>query len=807
MRHLLPLLLCLLIQFAAQAQTDQTLRGRIVDAQQQPLEFVTVALVRTTDQQAVQGTLTNAAGEFVLHYATPGAYQLMVRFVGYQPYQSEAFTLASRDWGTLVLTASAAELGEVRVFGKQDLVTAENGNLSVNVAGSTTAAGQTAYDLLRRAPGVAISRDNVVSLNGKQGVRLMLDGKLVYLESADLVALLKTLPANAISNIDLLANPGVQYDAAGTAGLINIRTKKGMAEGLNGAFTVGVSHWYTPKTNADLNLNYRRGRLNLYGTYNHQIGHYAYRYTLYRVQRDTIYDSPTRDTDKRSNVNATLGADYQLDDHQTLGLALSTNQRFGPGLTHTITRISPEATGQLLRTLYATNDYYFQRANRYNASLNYRWQDSTGRTFSAAADYGYFDGGSRNLQPNVYRSPEGTTLSENLYRSLTQAGIDLYAFKADFQDSLGRGQLSVGTKFSDVQSDNNYRFLRVEGAAELLDAQRSNRFEYHEQIAAAYADYQVAVSARVRLQGGLRLENTRARGQLRYADAQTTPTQPVKRDYLNLFPALSAGYKLSDQRRLSLSYARRLDRPAYQSLNPFITLLDELSFWQGNPLLRPQYANRFAVDYSTAGNLALTLAYTRTRDIIASINDTLESNKVAMTPRNVGRQHHLSLTATRSFAPTTWWNISASATLYYVDNQIAFDANRQFRLRALAGNMSLQQSFQLPFWGLNAELVGNYNSPTATSANERNHGNGQLDAALSRKFFKDAGSLSLGITDIFLTSRWNSRSQFAGFYLRSYGYGETRQVRLNFTYNFGNKQVAAPRERKSALDTEAGRIK
>ncbi|MGV3538670.1 MAG: outer membrane beta-barrel family protein, partial [Rufibacter sp.] len=280
--------------------------------------------------------------------------------------------------------------------------------------------------------------------------------------------------------------------------------------------------------------------------------------------------------------------------------------------------------------------------------------------------------------------------------------------------------------------------------------------------------------------------------------------QKVENEYWNLFPAASITFTANENNRLSVAYTRRLDRPAYQRLNPFITLLDDITFWQGNAFLRPQYANRFSLDYSHGSGTVFSLAYSRTTDMMAQVDDTLDVNKVVMTPRNVGRQNHFSLNVTRTIKFTNWWEASASGLLYYVDNLIVFDAKRRFELDATAYNLNLQQTFRIPR-DFTFELTGNYNSSTVTSGNRRSRANGAVNVGL-RKKLSEKSTLSLAMTDVFLTSRWNNISAFNGFYYRSFGHGESRQVRLNFTYTFGQKKIQAPKKRDSALDTENNRL-
>jgi outer membrane receptor protein involved in Fe transport len=783
-------------------------QGKVVNEQNQPLEFVTVFLLQEGSTQSLKGTVTNGKGEFTLAYApTAGRFKIGLTYLGYQPFQTPAFLLGNLQLGTLQMKAAEQALKEVKVYSQKNLISAEDGNLTLNVERSIAAQGGTAYDVLSTAPGVTISQDNAISLNGKSGVRLLMDGKLVYLESADLVALLKTLPASAINTIDLLANPGVQFDAAGSAGLINIKTRKNIEFGMNGSATIGVAGWVTPKQNLSFNLNTRKGPWNVYGSYSHLLGAYAYDYTFYREQNGLIYNSPVDDSDTRNRLNASVGIDYQLSRYQTVGLMGSGNLFFAlteGSHTHTRTSIYEEFNQPPIRVLQANNDYYHQRNNRYNTSLNYRFaQDSIGRSLSAALDFGYFDGANKNRQSNTYYSPAGEQEDQGLYRSLSGAGVTLFAVKVDYEDSLAGGKVLAGAKFSSVESDNSFRFFHQLPPGEVLDDHQSNDFNYRERISAVYGSYRFAFSPRVSGQAGLRLEHTKANGALAFRKEEQAAGQMVKNDYLNLFPNVSLSVKANEDSRFSLAFSRRLDRPAYQRLNPFVALVDDLTFWQGNAFLQPQFSNRYSLDYSHANGLVVSLAYSRTNNLIAQVDDTINVTQIVMMPRNVGDQQHYSVNVTRTFKARPWWEVSVNGLFYYVDNFVVFDEKRKFRQDATAYTLNLQQTFRLPkdFTG---ELSGRYNSATVAGGNKYSRASGQVNVAMKKKL-SEAASLSLALTDVFLTNRWNTYSSFNGFFYRNTGHGESRQVRLNFTYGFG-KKLPAPKKRDSALDTENNRL-
>lgn len=270
------------------------------------------------------------------------------------------------------------ELKEIAVVSKKKTVEFKDGKVVYNVSNSVNAAGSNALELLKRSPGVMVDPTNGISLNGKSGVTVYIDGKPSYMQGDALAALLKSLQSANIHSIELLPNPSSKYDAAGSGGIINIRLKKNTAAGFNGDIAAGMHFGETPKTEAALNLNYRSGKFNLYGNYNHYFGYHNMEYDFYRIQEGEITDNRTRDVDMRNPVNFKAGIDYNISSRHTIGLMMNANLYFGPGMTNTTTYLHDAATEKLQSMLKATNDYYSQKQNWKNYNFNYQYKDTSG---------------------------------------------------------------------------------------------------------------------------------------------------------------------------------------------------------------------------------------------------------------------------------------------------------------------------------------------------------------------------------------------------------------------------------------------
>ncbi|HEX6430753.1 MAG TPA: outer membrane beta-barrel family protein, partial [Niastella sp.] len=628
--------------------------------------------------------------------------------------------------------------------------------------------------------------------------------KQTYLSGKEIADLLKTMPASEIKFFEIINSPTAKYDAAGTAGIINIKTLKSQIKGLNASVTTGVAYGVSFKQNLDFSFNYRKNNYNIYGGYNHFLGNYYYVYGSNRCQNNKEYASATDDTDARKKLGARIGFDYNIDKQNTIGVLLNSNFVLGGGLTNTRTNISVPDSG-IVQKLTANNDYYFQETDRYNANINYKYENAAGNMFNIDVDYGYFKKDNSNLQSNIYTDNQESILSQHLYRSLNGIKISLKAIKFDYTTPLAHGILETGAKYSGIRSDNVANFYHVLTATDSLDNRRSNTFRFNEQISSGYVNYKKELG-KWTVQAGVRLENTSATGTLHFKMNNKDSAEAIDRNYTNLFPSFSVSVKPRENHSFSLAYSRRIDRPAYQDLNPFVYLLDELSFWQGNPFLQPQLSHRASLQYVFKSSTIISVIYAYTDQYSNRITDTLDVSKIVMIPRNLGVQKSISLSVSQNVTPTKWWDITFNGTMFHIYNKISFDSYRNLALKQLAARVNLQQRFKLPY-ALIAEVSGYVNTKRLTGANEISRGTSQVDIGLQKSFLKNKAIIRLAVNDIYKGTKARSVQSFDGFYMESYSYWETRQVRLNFTYKFTNSNVKGPRSRSSALDNENGRIK
>ncbi|WP_158275346.1 TonB-dependent receptor [Pedobacter sp. HMWF019] len=790
----------------AQNKADIIIKGTVKNTKNEPIDGATLFLKDTNSGQVVKQTLSNPDGTF--HFTVPPTtYILSMTYLGALSYQTELLKLSGNtDLGIIKIEFSGRSLKEVVIqsSANKPLIKIEGRKMIYNIEQSITAQGTNALESLKKIPGIIVNQDNTITLNGASGALVMINGRQTYLQAEELAQLLKSMSASDLKSVEVIKNPSAEYDAAGTGGIVNLVLKKSMAEGFNGSINNGIAYGKTLKQNTNMNLNFRKGKLNMFGSYNHSFGYYAMDYDNDRTTNGKIYLNSNHDIDKKHNIGSTLGADYAIDTTKTLGIVMNTNLSGGGGLILPVTNIYDQATGSLLQILRSKSDYPEQKAHRYNGNLNYRYKGSNQTSLDIDADYGIFDAATKNLSTNTFYSSDGTFESSNNFLVSNSRDIKLYALKADYGFPIGKGRMSTGTKFSSVAANNVFDQYDMNGSVNVIDINLSNTFNYKEQVSAGYLKYETPLTDKLNVDIGLRLENTHSKGDLQPREGSMIPPTSVVRNYLNLFPTASITYKTTQSGTYNLSFARRIDRPAYNNLNPFSYPVDELSYWKGNPFLKPQYANTLALQYSYQ-KTAVSASYTHTSDISNTITEVFQDNLINMIPRNIGFQNNLNLTLTQQVNLTKWWNMTLTGIAYRLENKVGTPEYGNYSRSSLSGTLNIQQNFNLP-GGIIAEAASIWNSKRISSLNTNVKSNSQVDLGLKKNLMQNKATLSLGVSDIFRGNRYNTDTELNNLLLHTTYVGETRQVRLNFSYRFGNNKIKTQERRESGLENESQRL-
>ena len=797
----------MLIHFATNAkQTGTTIKGTVNDDKGKPQAAATVMLQKAKDSSLVKTDVTDANGKYEFINIPASTYFVTITSVGFG--SSNSATLSTDEGKThempvTTLQIASDELGGVVVKGKKPLVEIRADKMIINVESSINATGSNAMELLQKSPGVVVDKDDNISVKGKNGVRIYIDGRPSQMDNKDLAALLRSMNSADIEAIEFITNPSARFDASGNAGIINIKLKKNKLTGFNGNVSTGIMFGITPKTMNSLSLNYRNKKANFFGNYSNGFGVNRNNFNLYRKQADSLYDSRALQENNNRNHNFKAGADFFLSRKSTFGVIVTGNLSDVNNTSDSKTPISALSTGIVTRTLLARNFLPGTRANlNYNA--NYKFSDTTGHELNLDVDYGTFTGRTSSYQPNIYKYADGS-LVESIFKNNTPIDINIFTAKADYEQKIGKGKLGFGAKYSNVKTKNTFDFWDIINGADKFNADRSNRFTYTENVNALYVNYNRAYGQQWTLQAGLRMENTQSEGNLT-SYKQPKPEDNVKRNYTDIFPSAAISYAANQNNSFSATYSRRIQRPSYQDLNPFENKIDELIYEKGNAFLRPQYANNFEISHVFKYMLTTTIGYSHVKDLITQLTDTTEKTKGYITNRNLANQDIFSLNIGSPITITKWWSSYYNLNLNHSKYKATFDDGKKVDLNALNYNIYGQNTFTIGK-GLTAELSGWYNGPGIWGGTFKSSPMGGFDIGLQKTVLGDKGTLKLSLTDVAKTMRWRGISNFAGTYLDANGGWESRQLRVNFSYRFGKSTVSGARQRKTGLEDESKRIK
>ncbi|HEV8285775.1 MAG TPA: outer membrane beta-barrel protein [Chitinophagaceae bacterium] len=801
-----PLFILLLTASTVFSQAQQ-INGFAKDENGAPLNGATVSLMK--DSSTVKLAVTKANGSYSFSGIKEGNYKVLASFVGYKPAFSSTFSLSSSDVTVpeLKLNKIAGSLSNVNVTAKKPMVEVKADKTILNVEGTINAVGSNALELLRKSPGVLLDKDDNISMLGKNGVQVYIDGRSTPLSGQDLATYLKTLQSSQIEAIELITNPSAKYDAAGNAGIINIKLIKNKSLGANGSVNAGWNIATYAKYNAGASLNYRNKSINIFSTYSFSYAPNEQHLKIKRTVLDSLFDQQGTILDKRKTHNFKIGADYFLNKKNTIGvmvngiLADPTSNSYGK------TYISNLTTATVDRILIADNTTSMKRHNA-NINLNYSYADPKGTSFIVNADRGSYDFNSDQFQRNYYYDASGQVkLSNVIYHMLSPAQIDINSVKADYEQNFMKGKLGFGAKSAWVKTDNDFQRYNVYTSAEDLDKDRSNHFIYKENINAGYINYNHQYK-KFMIQAGVRAENTVTEGVsngLKFnGSSYIADISSFKRSYTDLFPSAAITFNKNPMKQWSLTYSRRIDRPAYQDLNPFEFKLDEYTFMKGNINLRPQYTNSFGITHTYKYKLNISLNYSHVKDLFTQIIDTVEKSKAFVSKKNLATQDIASLSVSYPFqykSYSLFTNISSNYSKYKAD----FGTGRKVDLDAFGFNLFVQNSLKLcKTW--TAELSGFYNAPTIYMGSFKGKSIYNVDAGLSKQAMKGKAIVKASVSDVFHTMKFRATSDFAGQTTKFSFRQESQQFKLSFNYRFGNNKVKAARQRTSGAEDELKRV-
>jgi len=812
-------LICACVTLPAAAQVRGKASVTVHNAQRSPMEGATVELLRSLDSGLVKTALSDKGGVAEFDALQPGSYILRSSASGHARTYSAPFTLSeaspSVTLPALVLEERKdAQMANVTVAAKKPFIQKLNDRIVVNVESSIVSAGASALDVLEMSPGVTLDQNDAISLRGRAGVIIMIDGKPSPMTGADLANYLRGLPSNAIERIDIITNPSAKYDAAGNSGIIDIRMKKDQRFGTNGTFNIAYGQGVYPKATTGFTLNYRNSKVNVFGNYS-----FAYRKHLNHliINRNFFENGVFKGSDDKDNYskspvyshNARFGADFFPSKNTIVGFVVSGNRA-------DISRRADINT--VVNDIHYQPDFRFLSVgtnddNNQNivANINFKQKlDSLGREITADADYGVFDSRSLTRTTSSFYNLNGTPKKADDILDGDQDGhLTLKTAKVDYVHPLkGGARFEIGYKTSHVSSDNDAKFFNVLPSGPEVDDGKTNRFFYDEYNNAGYVNFSKEFS-KWNFQLGLRGENTDVRTRQQKGDKRSGS------EYFQLFPSAFLNYKLKEDQTIGVSVSRRIDRPGYGQLNPFLFQVDATIYSTGDPNLRPQMTWSYEGSY-TVKNMNFTLGYSRTESpmssVLSKILDVIpdfviqpeqDSNITVQIPVNLTSSDYFGFTATLPVRISKWWNMLNNVNVYY-NHYNGNLGGSELNNGAPAANIRTNNTFTFKN-GWSAELNANLNTGGR-------YGYMMLDPqwglalGAQKNIMGGKGTVRFNVTDIFWTNRPKATVSYEGSYVENWhAYRESRVANLSFLYRFGNNKVQQARRRNTGSEEERQR--
>ncbi|WP_205500905.1 outer membrane beta-barrel family protein [Rufibacter psychrotolerans] len=793
------LLLMAALAFLTQAafgQTPATLSGLVVDEKGEPLSYGTVALLKAADAALLTGTAVELDGTFKLKTPAPGKYLLRISAMGFATQDLAAFEVTgtgfSRDFGKITLKQDAKVLKEVTVQGLRPTVDLQADKMVVSVEGTAMAAGATAYEVLTKSPGVWVDQDGNIQLNGKEGVRVMIDGKLTYLNGKQLQTMLQGMPAENLKNLEIIANPSAKFDAEGTSGIINLNLKKNTLAGLNGSVYAGYQFNREHGVNGGGNLNLKQGKWSSFANLDLASRPRGREFTMERrFQHEGTVSTlhlAGKEDGRQFSPSLRLGTDYDFSAKHSVGgtLNLSHSQNQNSVITNTTGSKAPH---QLNNSTNLDNGRFT------NASLNLHYLgklDTIGSTISADVDVVRIkDTGDGSFRSLTYKS--GLLTNDSLLENDNPTSYQIYSAKVDYSRPLPslKGKLELGAKGSHVRSDNQIDFYEVEGSQRILDPQRTDHFIFDEAIYAGYVNFSTALGSKWTLQAGARAEYTDSKGRSVYTHTTTN------RHYLDFFPSVFLQQRISENYTVSYNYSRRINRPRYENLNPFIFLIDANTYAQGNPYLRPQYTNSFQFTQTFRKTYNLIIGYSKSKDTMSEVpTPNTETNEIVFQQQNV-ESESMNATLVAPVNVTSKWNFNNNVTVAYQNYRTPVKGkviqNDQVMFMAQTNhNVILPKNFKL-------EVTGGYQGAGVFNVYQTKPSY-WVDLGLKRSFLNDQLDVTLTGTDLLRTRKMRGMSNVDGNTNAIDMYHYQRSVRINVRYRFNKGEKFEMKRRNASLD-------
>lgn len=797
-----------MIKTPSALQAQSTIRGVLQTSNGTLLSSANVLLLTATDSAFVKGEISREDGSFEFHNVSVGTYWINISMLG---YQDQVFTSikvdrenSTIDLATTTLQTSTAELASYTVAAKKSMYEQKIDRLVINVAGSITAAGATVLDVLARSPGVQVNRQsNTLAIMGKNGVVVMINGKINRMPAEAVVQMLAAMPSSNIEKIELITTPPANFDAEGNAGYINIIFKQTGDQGLNGSYNLTGGLGKGTTAGGGFNFNYRKGSLNLFGDYS--VARQAQETSSFtertvELNGDLIHTSTSgfRRPSLQRNHNLRLGLDWNWGKKTVLGALLTgfDNRYSQSSVNHSILMKNGKTD-----TLIEMANNEINLWQNLGANLNVLHHFKEGESLSIDLDYlNYYNNQPANYLASYLNRDQAPLFDKQIF-SGKKTPINVEVLKIDYTKQWNKNvKMQVGIKGTASQFDNEVTVLKGQNGVLNNDPNLSARYRLLESIGAAYTAFDIKVDDKTNLKLGLRYEYTNSNL------GTTEKPNIVDRHYGRFFPSFFASRTFNDDHSASLAFTRRITRPTFNDLAPFIFFIDPYTFLSGNAALQPAISNSIKADYRYK-SILFSMQYTHEDSAIVGFQPRLipGTNKQLYVAQNMKNQKTAAFSLGFPWQVTKWWNMQNNFTFIWQASNTYYYQN-PYHLQTKNLQINWINSFKLPR-NFNAELSGFYQSKSL------NGGYvalplGMLNAGIQKKLKGNGGALRFGVDNIFnsLKLRFVSHLPEYNIDARINLVFTQRTFKISYTKDFGNNQLKRTRERELGSASERSRV-
>lgn len=771
------------------------LLGHVEDENGKGVAFATLSFMASdTASRAVAEKIADEDGSFIIDLPVGNRYFLIATGTSYNP--TRQWVQISDSTLHITLIKKTNDLEAVTVKSTVPLISRKIDRVVMNVEDNALVAGKNSMEVMEMAPGMFVDRNGSISINGNSGVRVMVNGVLLQLSGDDLTAYLNNLRASDIKSIEIIAHPSAEYDAQGTGGIINIILKKQRTAGLTGNISAGYSIGRYPGNDQGLQLNYHQSKLTLTGSYSHYQSKAFNDITQVReFPDDGIYNATNNIINHYNGHDVRLGATYDITKGQYIALGYNGSFNHSGSNTHSISDIRYPAVPE--NNFSSDGQFTDHNArNLHNFTFNYHLDtDTSGSKLEIKADYTQTNNNSNNLSVSQDLNAERLPLRDTSFRyGMPNHAKILTADIKYMQVFSAATKLNVGGKYTGTRIDHVNQFSRVVDDQWQEDPSRYYQFHYREHILAGFMTLETKL-LNTEVQLGLRGEYTKTKGTL---DAVNSSVN--KNDYFNLFPTVFVKRDLNENgsNYLSLSYNKRIERPYYNDLNPYISYLDNYTIETGNPYLKPQFADNYEVGITLANKYNLSLGYSQFRDEITQITHiNPDTALVEITRGNTGSTKRYSATLSVPVQVTKWWRTNNTLQFRYENlKTTGFAIKKPLYYLQTAQDFTLAKTWSanLSAFYLNHAIEGNIFVSSIS----------KVDIGIEKKLMDGDLKIRAGVTDLFLGRKISADIKYDDRVIHITQARQSRMFKVSLTYNFRKgKSFKAKKIESSSEDAQS----